>query len=40
MLAFDETEDKRYREIIDVISKGVGSGLIESVGESNLYEVP
>jgi adenylate kinase len=38
LFAFDETENKKQKAIIQTISSGIGSGKIESVKKSALIE--
>ena len=40
LLALDETENKTHKNIIEVISEGVGSRETVSVETSDLYEIP
>ena len=40
LLALDQTDDRTQKSLIEVISKGVGSGKVESVKESNLIITP
>lgn len=40
LLALDETDDKKHKSIIEVISQGIGSGCINGVESSDLFEIP